>query len=326
MEDRQNAALFEVLDQRLAARQVWQQQVEHVIGLDAVGWGEGQAHILGGGPGGKFVCIGVPDALADGLDMRVGLELRQEEGCQEIGGQVAGADIHPGVFIYLAAEEAAAIGAFLSDDLGAFHILGVVDQQGAALAAGEVLGLVKALRCQAAEAAQGPALVLPQQAVGVIFHNGQAVAGGDLHDTVHFTAYPGVMHDDDGPGAGGDQALELGFVQVEGIGADIGEDRAGAAQHEGVDGGDEGKIGQDDFVAGLDIEQQGAHFQGVRAGTGQEGARGVQLFLQKLVTQAGKMPIAGNLSLLHGLRHVVEFFANQAGFVEGDMVHRRSGG
>ena len=63
--------------------------------------------------------IGLPDALARALDLLAVLELGVEEGGQDVGGQVAGADVDPGVFVHLPAEEAAAVGAFLADDLGA---------------------------------------------------------------------------------------------------------------------------------------------------------------------------------------------------------------
>ncbi len=91
----------------------------------------------------------LPDRLAGGFESRSRLQLRQQEGRQDIGRQVAGADVHPGVLVHLAAEEAAAVGAFLADDLGALDVAWVVDQQRAALAAGEVLGLVEALGGQA---------------------------------------------------------------------------------------------------------------------------------------------------------------------------------
>ena len=58
--------------------------------------------------------VGLPDATACGLDFGGAFELRAEEGRQDIGQQVAGAHVDPGVFIDLAAEEAAAIGALLA--------------------------------------------------------------------------------------------------------------------------------------------------------------------------------------------------------------------
>ena len=52
---------------------------------------------------------------------------------------------------------------------------GIVDQQRAALAAGEILGLVETLRRQCTERAEIPALVLAEQPVGIVLHHGRYV-------------------------------------------------------------------------------------------------------------------------------------------------------
>ena len=65
------------------------------------------------------------------------------------------------------------------------------------------------------------------------------------------------MHRDDGSCAGRDQRFQLALVQVEGIRADIHEDRPGAAQDEGIDRGNKGEGGDDDLIAGLDVQQEG---------------------------------------------------------------------
>jgi hypothetical protein len=51
---------------------------------------------------------------------RVGrLHLRPEEGGDDFTRQVRPADVHPSVRVHLAAEELAAVGTLLADDLGA---------------------------------------------------------------------------------------------------------------------------------------------------------------------------------------------------------------
>jgi hypothetical protein len=64
--------------------------------------------------------------------------------------------------VYLTAEEAAPIGTFLAQDLGTLDQTRIVDNECAAFAATEVLGLVEALRGQDAERAQGPRPIAPQ--------------------------------------------------------------------------------------------------------------------------------------------------------------------
>ena len=54
-------------------------------------------------------------------------------------------------------------------------------------------------------------------------------------DRVHLAADAGVVHRRRWPGARRDQRFELRLVEVQRVGADVGEDRARAAQDEGVD-------------------------------------------------------------------------------------------
>ncbi len=61
----------------------------------------------------------------------------------------------------------------------------------------------------------------------VVLDDRDAVPGGDLADRVHLAPDPGVVHHYDRTGARRDQAFEQTLVEVEGVGADIGEDQAG---------------------------------------------------------------------------------------------------
>ena len=73
----------------------------------------------------------------------------------------------------------------------------VVDQQRAALAAGEVLRLVETLRRHAAEGAEILPLIFPEEAVRIVLNDRDAVAVGDRHDGVHLAADARVMHGHD---------------------------------------------------------------------------------------------------------------------------------
>src|SRR5271169_693270 len=101
-----------------------------------------------------MVPVPFPDALALLLDFLPGLELRKQKSSQEIGRKVARPNINPAVFINLAAEELASVRALFPDNQRALHEVRVVHQQSAALSAGNVLGLVKALRGQASKRAR----------------------------------------------------------------------------------------------------------------------------------------------------------------------------
>src|SRR5262249_37206798 len=79
------------------------------------------------------------------------LQLCVEESREDITHQIAGADVHPCVFVHLSAKEPAAIGSFLADDFRPPDQSGIVDQQRAALATTDVLRFVKTLCSQSSE-------------------------------------------------------------------------------------------------------------------------------------------------------------------------------
>ena len=95
--------------------------------------------------------IKVPNDAPPRLDVFVSFKLRKKKSRQNIGRQIARAEIDPRVFIDLAAKKTTSIRTLLADNLGAFNELRIVNDQGAAFAACEVFCLVKALRRQAAK-------------------------------------------------------------------------------------------------------------------------------------------------------------------------------
>src|SRR6266446_10827304 len=72
------------------------------------------------------------------------LELSPKEGGRDFARQKGGADILPGILVDLAAKEPAAIGAFLTHDLGTIHQFGIIHQEAAAFARTDILGFMKA--------------------------------------------------------------------------------------------------------------------------------------------------------------------------------------
>src|SRR5687768_1969267 len=95
-----------------------------------------QLHIMSLCPIVESHVIHFPDLPAMQLNFLALLELSQQKGCQDIGWQIGGAYVHPGIFIHLPAEEAGAICPFLTDDLRPLHQGWIVDHQSAALSTG----------------------------------------------------------------------------------------------------------------------------------------------------------------------------------------------
>ena len=135
---------------------------------------------------------------------------------------------------------------------------GVVDAQGAALAADVVLRLVEAVGPQRADRAERLALVEGVDPLGRVLQHLQAVPGGDGHDVVHRAADPRVMDREDGPRPRRDGSLDGVLVDVQRVRADVHEDRPGPEADDGVGGGDERERRQDDLVAGPEVAEHGA--------------------------------------------------------------------
>ena len=159
MEHTLDAALAQVGDQSLAKVERRHEHVEHVVSLFAVFRHVRKLHFVSHRPIFEVFIVEAPNPLAMGLDLFSVFQLGIQKRGQDIRRQVGGANVYPGVLVHLAAEEAAAIGAFLADDLGALDERRIVDQQCPSLAAREVLGFVEGLRRQRSKRSQVFALV-----------------------------------------------------------------------------------------------------------------------------------------------------------------------
>jgi hypothetical protein len=83
----------------------------------------------------------LPVVQAAAQDVVALLQLRIQEGRDQPAGEAGRADIDPGVLVHLTAQEGAAAGDLLADDLGPLDPRAIVDQQRATLAGDDVLGL-----------------------------------------------------------------------------------------------------------------------------------------------------------------------------------------
>src|SRR5215212_5608419 len=141
----EDAGSLQMLDQPLAHPERGQQHVKHVVGLLAMLRHDREAHVVYHGPVLKMLVVIIPNALPLRLNLLAGLELGIQESGEHLRWKITGAQVNPGVLVYLAAEEAAAVGAFLPDNLRALHVNRVVYEERATLTADKVLGLVEAL-------------------------------------------------------------------------------------------------------------------------------------------------------------------------------------
>ena len=141
-------------------------------------------------------------------------------------------------------------------DFAPFLLVG--GNQSAAAGGGDHLVAVEREHAGLAEGAQHLAVELRAEALGGIFHHGDVVAVGDLHDAVDLVghAVEGHRHDRLGFPAGlGDAVFDGLFhqigVDVPGVLFGVHEHGYGAEVGDGVRGGAEGEALHDDLVAGF---------------------------------------------------------------------------
>ena len=269
MEYREDLRLFQPGDQSAAILDITQLNVEHVRVLPAVGRNRRQFDTPGARQRQQRIIVVLPQGQALLVDALRRFQLRPQIGGLQVGHQIAGANVPPGIFIHQAAKELAAVGAFFANNLRAFHQRAIVDQRRPALTAGGVVfGFMEAEAADMADGAQRAPLVGGHHPLRGVFHHKQVVFVGDGHDGVHLAGYAGIMHRDNRPGFIGDGGFDERFVDIHRIATDINEDDFRPAQHKSIGGGDKGIAGHNHFVARLDIQQQRGHLQRSRAGRG----------------------------------------------------------
>src|SRR2546421_472480 len=138
--------------------------------------------------------IGLPDSAAAVLDLFEGLELGGEERGQDLGGQVAGTDVHPPVPSDDAAQEVAAVGTLVPDDLRSGMQAHVVDDERASLTTLHVLGFVEALGGEGSEGSETLSAVRPAKPMRIVLDQADPVAFGDAVEGVHVAADARVVH------------------------------------------------------------------------------------------------------------------------------------
>src|SRR5258706_13495127 len=93
----------------------------------------------------------------------------------------------------------------------------------------------------------------------IILNYDDLVPIGNAHDGIHFAADACIMDGNDHTGSSRDRRFKFGFIEIKCIASNIYEDRDGAAKDKGVDRLDKSEVGNDHFLAGLDIQQNCRH-------------------------------------------------------------------
>ena len=156
------------------------------------------------------------------------------------------------------------------ESTGAFIKHGIIRHHCASFAGRDRLVDLHAVDADSAEGADRPFLVGTPQALGAVFEHDDAVPPGDGKDAIHVAGTALQMHRHDGLRLPRYLALQIIGIQVERF-VNLGEHGKGAGQHDGVKAGQPGPGGQDDFVAGTNLQRGQGCGQGGRPGGDRQG-------------------------------------------------------
>ena len=316
MEHRKDITLFQEADERSALGEIPAFDIIHMRIVYAAVGDRRQTELTGGLKGLEGRIILVPAVKTVVIDLVRHFELRPEIGRIQLTRQIAVAEIDPGVLIDLAAEELSAVGAFLAQYLGLLDIIGVVYDDGAALAHGVVLRLMERVAAEVADRAEGPALVACHDALGRVLNDKQFMAAGNVHDRVHLTGNAGIVHDADDLGLIGDGTLDKRLVDVHRVRADVDKHELCPGEDEGVCGAGESEAREDDLIPRLKAAQERRHVKGGAAAGGEEHFLRAKALLEPCVALFGKAAVAADLVRGDGLLDIFHFVPGAGRHVE----------
>ncbi len=148
---------------------------------------------------------------------------------------------------------AAGIAALVAETAAHVGELAIVGDDHAAFAGGDLLVGIEAEDAAAAEGSDFAFFVAAAEAFAGVFDEGDFVAGCELGEIVHAGGIAEGFDGEDGFGFRRDRLLGFLHIHVERGAFDIDEDGGRADHLDDVGGGDEGKGGGDDLVAGADF-------------------------------------------------------------------------
>ena len=116
---------------------------------------------------------------------------------------------------------------------------------------------------------------------------------GQGRDRGHFAGHAGIVDCEDRLRPIADRALDLGFIDVQRVVADVHEDWHASPENEGVGRRHERERRHDDLIARSDIRQEGGHFQRRRARVGQQRLAHRRSLFEPVVTPLREGTVTG---------------------------------
>ena len=225
-----------------------------------------------------------------------------------IAGKIGWSEINPTVFVHLAAEKLTPVRSFLPVNLGLLHMPFIPDQQCAALPHTIILRLMKAETSEIPYRSQGFPFIRSHNALGGIFHHHQPITPGNVHDLIHLTGNPGIMHHRNRLSLFRNRRLYQILINIHRILPDIHKYRHSSPKYKSIRRGYESIRRHDYLIPLLNIRQKRRHLQSMGTGSSQQALRRSCPLLYPPAALPRKLPVPAYLLILHCPAHIFHFF------------------
>ncbi len=229
MKRRRYTGVFEGIQQAVA---IYDTLCSEEIGVE-VGRGPVRDHIpseeSGIFEGFQGLMIPIPHRFPFSANLGATRPLDFQQRRQQIARHVAASGIHPRILIDFTTDERAAIGSFFTKDLGSGHHRVIADQQGAALATSDILGIVKAERPEIAQSTQRLAVPIGVDSLRRVLNHGQTSIPRKGHQGIHIARHSGVVNRHDRFRVRTHQSSHIRRIHVHGSRCDVRKNRNSAA-------------------------------------------------------------------------------------------------
>ena len=199
--------------------------------------------------------VRLADASLAGHDVVHTVDLRQAKSRLQVGESEVEAEL-------CVQEAALGLKAEIAQTSRVFRQAVVVDQEHAAFAGSDQLVGVEAEAARGTKRASASAAILGAVRLRGILDDLQVVALGNLEQRIHVHRVAVDVHRHDRPRPGRDARFDLGDVHRPRQRVAVDHDWPGACQQDWHRARDDGERGQDDLVAGLQVEQADGDLQG----------------------------------------------------------------
>ena len=159
----------------------------------------------------------IPDVHSFMINLSASLQLGTEICGIQLAGQIGRSEIHPGIFIHLAAEKLTSVSPLFPEDFCLFQVFIFLKQKSTALAHGIILGLMETEAAKITECSQSFPLIIGVDPLGGIFNDFQSIPFSNIQNCVHLTGHACVMYRNYSPCLVCNGVLDQTFIYIHGF-------------------------------------------------------------------------------------------------------------